>query len=43
MPTFIFIIIVLHLLAGFGYIVYKLQPQKKEIENETNNPIKKIT
>jgi len=41
MSTFIFSVIILHLLAGFGYILYKLQPKKSKIENQKHNPFKK--
>jgi hypothetical protein len=41
MSTIIFIIVLLHLLVGFGYVVYKLQPQKKKIENNSNRSLKK--
>jgi hypothetical protein len=32
MATFIFIIVLLHLAAGFGYLIYKLSPSKKSNE-----------
>jgi hypothetical protein len=30
LSTVIFIVVLLHLAAGFGYLVYKLSPSKKE-------------
>jgi hypothetical protein len=30
--TIIFAIVMLHLLAGFGYVIYKLSPRKGERE-----------
>jgi flagellar basal body-associated protein FliL len=30
MATFIFVIVMLHLLAGFGYMVYKLSGKSKK-------------
>ncbi len=36
MATFIFIIVLLHLVAGFGYLIYKLSPAKKT-ENSINS------
>lgn len=32
MANIIFIIVLLHLAAGFGYLVYKLSPTKKTVE-----------
>ncbi len=40
MTTTIFIIVLLHLIAGFGYILYKLQPQKKKVENHARKTVK---
>lgn len=31
MATIIFIIVLLHLAAGFGYLIYKLSPTKKAV------------
>lgn len=31
--TVIFSIVILHLVAGFGYLVYKLSPTKKDEES----------
>lgn len=42
MATFIFIIVLLHLAAGFGYLIYKLSPTKKTDESVTNIETKKI-
>ncbi len=42
MATFIFIIVLLHLAAGFGYLIYKLLPTKKTDESVTNIETKKI-
>jgi len=31
LSTIIFIVVLLHLVAGFGYLIYKLSPAKKEV------------
>jgi len=31
LSTVIFIVVLLHLAAGFGYLIYKLSPSKKEV------------
>ena len=41
MATFIFIIVLLHLAAGFGYLIYKLSTTKKSEESVTNIETKK--
>ncbi len=45
LSTFIFIIILLHLAIGFGYLIYKLSPTKKvidtTIDNDKTQPINK--
>jgi hypothetical protein len=42
MATFIFIIVLLHLAAGFGYLIYKLSPTKKNDNSITNSETEKI-
>ncbi len=42
MATFIFIIVLLHLVAGFGYLIYKLSPTKKTDNSITNSETEKI-
>jgi hypothetical protein len=46
LSTIIFIIVLLHLVAGFGYLIYKLSPTKKVIDpnddNDKTNPINKL-
>ena len=41
LSTVIFIIVLLHLVAGFGYVIYKLMPTKKkdyhDLDNERTN------
>jgi hypothetical protein len=37
MERIIFGIILLHIIAGFGWVVYKLQFQKKKPNDESNN------
>ncbi len=34
LSTVIFIIVLLHLGAGFGYLVYKLSPSKKTTDSD---------
>jgi hypothetical protein len=36
LSTVIFIVVLLHLAAGFGYLVYKLSPTKKSSETHEN-------
>lgn len=40
LSTIIFIVVLLHLAAGFGYLIYKLSPSKKatDSDNTTLNP-----
>jgi hypothetical protein len=33
--TLIFIVIILHFVVGFGYLMYKLSPKKKHNKEET--------
>jgi hypothetical protein len=46
LSTVIFIIVLLHLAAGFGYLIYKLSPTKKvidtTIDNNKTHPINKL-
>lgn len=46
LSTIIFIIVLLHLAAGFGYLIYKLSPTKKVIDTNVDNgkthPINKL-
>jgi hypothetical protein len=46
LSTVIFIIVLLHLAAGFGYLIYKLSPIKKvndtTIDNDKTNPINRL-
>jgi|GEM_PF-1689432 len=46
LSTVIFIIILLHLAIGFGYLIYKLSPTKKvidtTIDNNKTHPINKL-
>lgn len=37
MEKIIFGIVLLHILAGFGWVVYKLQFQKKKPDEDSNN------
>jgi hypothetical protein len=32
LSTVIFVVVLLHLALGFGYLVYKLSPSKKEFQ-----------
>ena len=32
LSTVIFVVVLLHLALGFGYLAYKLSPSKKEIQ-----------
>jgi len=41
MATFIFIIVLLHLAAGFGYLIYKLSPTKKTENTITSSESEK--
>lgn len=46
LSTIIFIIVLLHLGAGFGYLIYKLSPSKKttDSDNKTlNSPHQGVT
>lgn len=43
LSTIIFILVILHLVAGFGYLIYKLSPTKKVIEPDLDNDNKNIT
>ena len=46
LSTLIFTVVILHLLAGFGYLIYKLSPTKKvidtTIDNDKTQPINKL-
>lgn len=42
MATFIFIIAILHLAAGFGYLLYKLSPTKKTNESLKQSESEKL-
>lgn len=42
LSTIIFILVILHLVAGFGYLIYKLSPTKKVIEQDLDNDNKNI-
>lgn len=46
LSTVIFIIVLLHLVAGFGYLIYKLSPTKnvidKNLDNDKTHPINKL-
>lgn len=42
LSTIIFIIVLLHLAAGFGYLIYKLSPTKKVTDTDLNNDKKNI-
>ena len=42
MATFIFIIAILHLAAGFGYLLYKLSPTKKTNESFKQSESEKL-
>jgi hypothetical protein len=46
LSTVIFIIVLLHLAAGFGYLIYKLSPTKKVVDSnkddDKKNPINKL-
>ncbi len=37
LSTIIFIAVLLHLGAGFGYLVYKLSPSKKTTDSDNTN------
>lgn len=39
--TVFFIIVLLHLLAGFGYLIYKLSPFKKVVDVKVDTRINK--
>lgn len=41
MATIIFIIVLLHLVAGFGYLIYKLSPSKKTDHSITSSESEK--
>lgn len=43
LSTIIFILVILHLVAGFGYLIYKLSPTKKVIDTDLDNDKKNIT
>lgn len=30
--TLIFVIVIIHFVVGFGYLIYKLSPKKKNVE-----------
>ncbi len=32
----IMIVVILHVIVGFGYLIYKLSPKKKDKEENTN-------
>lgn len=36
LSTLIFTVVILHLLAGFGYLIYKLLPTKKVVESDND-------
>jgi len=36
LSTVIFIVVILHLVAGFGYLIYKLSPTKKIVESDND-------
>jgi hypothetical protein len=36
LSTLIFTVVILHLLAGFGYLIYKLSPTKKVVESDND-------
>jgi hypothetical protein len=46
LSTIVFIVVLLHLGAGFGYLIYKLSPSKKvidtTIDNNKTHPINKL-
>ena len=37
LSTVIFIVVLLHLGAGFGYLAYKLSPSKKTTDSNNSN------
>lgn len=39
--NFIFLIVILHFVAGFGYLIYKLSPRKEDREKQ--NLVDEIT
>jgi hypothetical protein len=36
LSTLIFTVVILHLLVGFGYLIYKLSPTKKVVESDND-------
>jgi len=35
LSTIVFIVVLVHLGAGFGYLIYKLSPSKKTVDSDS--------